>query len=214
MRPPVISAPSQSETFPFTSMTPPFMDAPRCIPTLPVMVTRPRVMPRAIHLTLLRSPRIETSSLASPSTPKNSSSRRRRLPRCTGKARRASRLSPAITSGETLSASRGTLGCSFKVSVSMPKPFARDSGGGPARGELHAVHALGLDRVVVERHRVELLEYGTQVVLDPGVVGRLDHELPALHDLPDLSLLDDDLAALDDVAWRPEESLAAPAGRV
>ena len=47
---------------------PPFMWAPRCMPALPTIVMRPRVMPRPIHLTFAASPRISISSLASPST--------------------------------------------------------------------------------------------------------------------------------------------------
>ena len=131
IRPPVISAPSQSETLPVTSMAPPFMEAPRCIPTSPATVIRPRVIPRPIHFTRLRSPRSASSSLAAPSISKKSSRRRCRFPRSTGNARMASWLRPAITSGEMRSASRGTLGRSFRVREIMT---GRPGGSWPLAG--------------------------------------------------------------------------------
>jgi len=74
-------------------------------------------MPRPISFTLAASPRISSWSLAWPSTVKNSSRRHCRLPKNTGKARMASRVRPAMTSGEIASASSGTEGCSFNVRV-------------------------------------------------------------------------------------------------
>src|SRR5687767_6224452 len=92
------------------------------------------------------------------------------------------------------SASSGTVGCSLSVRVSMRKTSYRDQGD---RNEthkshgahvshsdrsasrcvhlLHAVNAALFHRVVLERHRVELLEHRPQVVLDSLVELRLEY---------------------------------------
>ena len=74
-------------------------------------------MPRPIHLIFLASPLIVISSLASPSTVKKSSRRRWRLPSWTGSAQSASCVSVDVMSGDSVSASSGTFGCSLSVRV-------------------------------------------------------------------------------------------------
>src|SRR5437899_7653275 len=167
------------------------------MPTFPRTLMRPRVMPRPIHLTLAASPRISSSSPAAPSTSKKSSTRRRGFPRWTGRARIASGARGASTSGARVSASSGTLGCSLRVRVIMIVPVP------PSLADVHlrAGEALHLHGIVVEGDRVDLLEERSQVLFDLCIEGGTHDELPALARAADLSVLDHDLTALDDVAW-------------
>src|SRR6266850_7859225 len=164
------------------------------MPAFPRMRMRPRVMPRPIHFTLAASPRISSSSPAAPSTSKKSSTRRRRFPRWTGRARIASGARGASTSGERLSASSGTLGCSLRVRVIMIVPMATSL----ADVHLRAGEALHLHRIVVERDRVDLLKERPQEIFDPFIEAGAHDELPPLADGADLSVLDRDFASLDD----------------
>src|SRR5262245_59586571 len=197
MNPPVISPPTQSDALPVTSILPPFLCAPMWMPALPAMRVFPPVMPRPIHFTRVKSPRSSTSSLPSPSTSKSSSSRSRRLPRKTGRARTASWRSPARRSGESTSASRGTAGCSLSVTAVMRWRLSQ-SLRQSAIGNLHSVHPFGLDGIVVERHGVVLLEQRADEFLDLVVVGRPDNELAALDRLAHFPFFNDDHAALND----------------
>src|SRR4029450_12350237 len=160
------------------------------MPASPLILIRPRVMPRPIQRTFPAFPWISSSSPGAPSTSKKSSTRCCRLPRCTGSARIASRPSEAITSGERASASRGTDGGSFSLRVIMVP--------GPSLARVHVgpLEALQLDRVVVEGHRVDLLEERARELLDLRIVCGLGDELAAVAHGADLPLLHGDLAAL------------------
>src|ERR1700733_3503452 len=57
-----------------------------------------------------------------------------------------------------------------------------------------------IHRIVAEGYCVEPLEHGTQVLLHLLVEGGLNDELTPVDHRPDLSLLDGDFSALDDVA--------------
>src|SRR6188768_1233259 len=154
---------------------------------------RPFVMPRPIHLIFLASPLIVISSLVSPSTVKKSSRRRWRLPSWTGSAQSASCDSVDVMSGDSVSASSGTFGCSLRVRVIIGAQAL-------LRHYLGTANALDLHRVVLERHRVDLLEQRPDVLLDLFVVGGAEDELPALAHGSNLAFFDDDLAALQHVA--------------
>src|SRR5437867_3016163 len=170
------------------------------MPAFPRTLMRPRVMPRPIHLTLAASPRISSSSPAAPSTSKKSSTRRRRFPRWTGRARIAPGPRGASTSGDRVSASSGTLGCSLMVRVIMIVPMT------PSLADVHLCtgEPLHLHCIVVEGDRIDLLKERSQERFDLLIEAGAHDELPALARGADLSVLDHDLASLDDVARRPE----------
>src|SRR6187200_1164404 len=155
----------------------------------------PRVMPRPIHLTRVMSPRSSISSLPLPSMSKSASSRSWRLPSRMGRARTSAFRKPTTRSGEMTSASIGTFGGSLRERVSMGNESVVR-----ALVDLHAVDAVLLHGVIVERYRVILLEQRPNEVLDLLVIGGPDDELAAFDRLAHLAFLDDDLAALDDVA--------------
>src|SRR5437773_424450 len=100
-----------------------------------------------------------------------------------------------MTSGDSTSDSRGTTGCSLRVSVIMPAPVPSF-----ARRDVRMPEALDLGRIVFERHRIDLLEQRTDVILDGLVVGRTGDELMALRHHPHFAFLDHDLAPLEHVA--------------
>src|SRR5262249_17045623 len=152
------------------------------------------------HLTRPTSPRISNSSPGCPSTAKKSSTRRWRFPSWTGSARISSIVSGATVSGDSSSASSGTVGASLRVSVIIGRESAL-----VARDHFGMTEALHLDGVVRKRHGVDLFEQRPDVVLDRVIAGGTDDELPAVGHLPHVSFLDDDVAALDDVARIREE---------
>ena len=170
------------------------------MPALPVTVIRPRVIARPIHFTRdgialnrdlvarRRRPRRRSrppAAAAFPGTPAARGWRRS--------------TTSAVTSGESTSASSGTEGCSLSVSVIMRASGGRFTCSG-------SPEPLELDGIVVERHRVGLLEERPDEVLDRRVVRGADDELPALRSTADhIPFLDDDLAALDHVPGIREE---------
>src|SRR5712691_7438545 len=113
----------------------------------------------------------------------------------------ASIVSAAIVSGVSISASSGTDGASFSVSVIMRERSL-------ARHHFRMTQPLHLHGVVRKGHRVDLLEQRTNVVLDLRVAFRMDDELLAAADITHVAIFDNDRAGLDDVARvRKEESV-------
>src|SRR6188474_3169242 len=161
---------------------------------------RPFVMPRPIHLIFLASPLIVISSLVSPSTVKKSSRRRWRLPSWTGSAQSASCDSVDVMSGDRVSASSGTFGCSLRVRVIICAQAL-------LRHYLGTANALDLHRIVLERHRVDLLEQRADELLDLFVVGGAENELLPLAYSANLALFDNDLATLQYVSRVGEQHL-------
>src|SRR5206468_8704954 len=120
-----------------------------------------------------------------------------------------------VTSGESISASRGTEGSSFNVSVIKvqlsrlnsqflkrllrvdPSELSVDSS---ARPYLRMAQPFDLHGIVVERDRIDLLKQRAQVVLDVLVTGGMNDELAPIRDVTHVSFFDDDLAAFDHVA--------------
>src|SRR5262249_48614293 len=146
------------------------------------------------------SPHTSISSPPAPSTPKNSSRRHWRLPRNTGRALMASGAKFAMTSGEIASASRGTDGCSLSVRVIMsladhsfsrePRTSACVRSTLGARPDLGVFDALQLHGIILERHRVMLLEKRFQVILDLFIERGLGDEFPTFMGTLDVAFLD------------------------
>src|SRR6266852_3074618 len=73
---------------------------------------------------------------------------------------------------------------------------------------LQAMHALQFHGVVLETHRVLLLEHWLEEILNFLVIGGLDDELVAVAHVLDVAFLDGDLAGLDNISRVAEHVLA------
>src|SRR5262245_35193687 len=189
MRPPRISAPTQSPAFPWTTISPPVISAPRCIPTFPRTVSRPPFIPAPTHFTREQSPSTRTSrSEASPSTEKNSPSGTWALPCCAGSAATSAADLPARLSGVRHSASTGT--------VVVPRYWRRSMAASRNLGK-HLLHLLGGEGA--QRLGADVVEHvrGQQRGGGRLVVGGLEHADAVIGPQRPVDLLDADAELLD-----------------
>src|SRR5437588_9645201 len=75
-------------------------------------------------------------------------------------------------------------------------------------GDRRAGDSLQLHRIIIKRHRIDLLEQRPKIILDLRIVRGMDNELAAIDDFSDVAVLDNYFATLDHVARITELQLA------
>ena len=198
----VISPPTQSEALPVTSIVPPFMYAPRCMPALPTMrdaaaghAAADPLHPAdvAADLDLVAAVALDVEEVVEP-------------------AAAACRGTPAARGRRRASAARARRARGTSASSGTRGRFFEREGESWSRAWPRGCSALGRTSRRVRRRSslapgscrtTSCSTAGTAAgeVLDRLVVGRLHQRTPVPStDLRNLALLDDHLAALDDVA--------------